>query len=136
MTPTQTATTSSTSTTLDSVTPLFPVRDLPEALTFYRQTLGFDLAWSWGEPAHIAAVCRDRVEITLTASPDGRATGPARVYLRVSGIDAYYARLQQAGAEILVPIGDRAYGMRDFRVADPSGNELDVGQVLDEETGA
>lgn len=120
-----------TATRFESIAPIFAVRDLSQALAFYGNTLGFEVAWSWGEPAHIAAVCRDSVEITLTQKPDGKATGPARIYLRVSGIDTYYDQLIQAGADIRVPIGDRAYGLRDFRVADPSGNEIDVGQVID-----
>lgn len=119
-----------TATRFESIAPIFAVRDLSRAIRFYQDALGFDLAWSWGEPAHIAAVCRDAVEITLTEKPDAQAVGPGRIYLRVSGIDALYTTLWQAGAQVLVTIGDRAYGMRDFRVADPSGNEIDIGQII------
>jgi uncharacterized glyoxalase superfamily protein PhnB len=52
------------------------------------------------------------------------------VYLRVSDVDSCCAQMVRAGARILVPLADRAYGMRDFRVADPSGNELNVGQAV------
>jgi len=117
-------------TKLQSISPIFVVEDLPRALGFYQDVLGFDIAWSWGAPVDIAAVCRDEVEVTLAQRTDERPHGPARVYLRVSGIDAYYASIEAAGAEIRVPIGDRAYGLRDFRVVDPSGNELDVGETL------
>lgn len=115
---------------LESISPIFAVDDLPKSLQFYQRTLGFDLAWSWGAPAAIAAVCRDAVEITLAQRSDTQRQGPSRIYLRVSGVDEYCDRIKAAGAEITVPIGNRAYGMRDFRVADPSGNELDVGEAL------
>lgn len=112
-----------------SVSPIFTVHDLAQAIEFYRYTLGFDLAWSWGTPPHIAAVCRDNVEIMLTQQADAKPVGASHAYLSMSGIDDYYTMLERAGVNIVVPIGDRLYGMRDFRVADPSGNELSIGQA-------
>lgn len=50
---------------IESVSPILSVDDLAKSIDFYRHALGFDLAWSWGEPPDIAAVCRDGVEITL-----------------------------------------------------------------------
>lgn len=115
---------------IESVSPILSVTDLPAAIDFYRRTLGFDLAWSWGEPLDIAAVCRDNVEITLTQRAGAKPPGAAHIYLGVSGIDEYYAALIDAAVTVVVPIGDRPYGMRDFRIADPSGNELSIGQVI------
>lgn len=121
---------------IESVSPIFSVDDLAKSIDFYRNTLGFDLAWSWGEPPDIVAVCRDSVEITLTQRAGTKPAGASQVYLGVSGIDDYYATLVEAGATIVVPIGDRPYGMRDFRIADPSGNELSVGQAIAGISGA
>lgn len=115
---------------IESVSPIFSVSDLSRAIDFYRDRLGFDLAWSWGEPPDIAAVCRDGIEITLTQRAGSKPTGAAQIYLSVSGIDDYYAGLLSAGVTIVIPIGDRPYGMRDFRIADPSGNELSIGQAI------
>jgi hypothetical protein len=50
------------------------------SLDFYWYVLGFDLAWSWGEPPDIAAVCRDGVEITLTQRAGAKPVGAAHVY--------------------------------------------------------
>jgi uncharacterized glyoxalase superfamily protein PhnB len=115
---------------LESIAPIFAVRDLAEALAFYKDALGFELARVWGTPPDIAAVCRDNVEITLTSRPEAQPRAASSVYLRVSDVDSYCAQMVRAGARIVVPIGDRAYGMRDFRVADPSGNELNVGKAV------
>ncbi|QPF75809.1 hypothetical protein G8A07_24790 [Roseateles sp. DAIF2] len=118
---------------LESVSPILTVHDLAQAIEFYRRVLGFDLAWSWGEPAEMAAVCRGKVELTLVTAQraDVKPAGASHIYIGVSGIDAYYAQIEQrSGAAILVPIGDRPYGMRDFRIADPSGNELSIGQAM------
>jgi predicted enzyme related to lactoylglutathione lyase len=114
----------------NSVSPILTVNDLSQAIEFYQRTLGFDLAWSWGTPPEIAAVCRENVEITLTQRRDAKPVGGSHIYLGISGIDAYYANVEQNGVTIVVPIDDRAYGMRDFRIADPSGNELSIGQAI------
>lgn len=115
---------------IESVSPIFSVNDLAKSIDFYRHALGFDLAWSWGDPPDIAAVCRDGVEITLTQRAGAKPAGAAHVYLGVSGVDDYYASLASAGVAIVVPIADRPYGMRDFRIADPSGNELSMGEAI------
>ncbi len=115
---------------LESVSPILSVHDLRKAIAFYRDVLGFELAWSWGTPADIAAVCRDNIEITLTQRAGAKPAGAGHLYLGVSGIDAWHARTEQAGAIFVVPIADRPYGMRDFRIADPSGNEISIGQTI------
>ncbi|HRO61021.1 MAG TPA: gluconokinase, GntK/IdnK-type [Burkholderiaceae bacterium] len=113
----------------EAVSPVLSVGDLPQAIQFYREALGFELAWAWGSPPEVAAICRDQVEITLTRRADAKPASASHIYLRVSGIDGYYAEVQRLGVPIRVAIGDRDYGMRDFRIADPSGNELSIGQA-------
>jgi len=115
---------------VESVSPILAVRDLAQAIAFYQRVLGFDLAWSSGTPPEIASVCRNNIEITLTQRADGKPAGASHIYLGVSDIDAFHASIEQAGARIVVPLGDRFYGMRDFRIADPSGNELSIGQPI------
>lgn len=46
-----------------------------------------------------------------------------------AGIADYYRRLVDGGVEIAVPLAERAYGMTDFGVRDPSGNRIDVGEA-------
>ena len=115
---------------IESVSPIFSVNHLAESIAFYCTTLGFDLAWSWGEPSDIAAVCRDGVEITLTQRVGAKPAGASHVYLSIAGVDDYYQVLLDAGITMVVPLGDRPYGLRDFRIADPSGNELSIGQAI------
>jgi uncharacterized glyoxalase superfamily protein PhnB len=52
------------------------------------------------------------------------------MYIQVTGIEGYYNRLVAAGLKPAIEIADRPYGMRDFRVVDPSGNELHFGEPL------
>jgi uncharacterized glyoxalase superfamily protein PhnB len=48
-------------------------------------------------------------------------------YVIVDDADAVYAKAQEAGAEIVRPIQDTAYGSREFTVKDPEGHSWSVG---------
>jgi catechol 2,3-dioxygenase-like lactoylglutathione lyase family enzyme len=95
------------------------VRHLARSLAFYaslgfelvRQTPGFaELEWE----GHL---------LFLEERPDlVRPPGPvANVRVMVPDVDIRWRRVQAAGVPVVVPIGDRAYGLRDFTVADPDG---------------
>ena len=118
---------------LESVTPIFSVENLAEALAYYQRVFGFAIAWTWGEPPYLACVCRDQVEVNLGERGKAGPPGPSRAYFRMRGIDAYYEQLCAADVTVAVPIDDRPYGLRDFGVRDPSGNELDFGEVIEKE---
>jgi len=118
---------SSDGATLKGVAPIFQVASLAEALDWYQRVLGFQVAWTWGDPADRASVCRDGAEINLGVSPVDQHT-VSSVYIETTGVDAIHSRVASAGGNITVAIGNRPYGMRDFRVVDPSGNELSFGE--------
>jgi uncharacterized glyoxalase superfamily protein PhnB len=115
---------------LQSAVPILSVADLGAALEFYERVLGFDIEWKWGEPPHLASICRDRVELNLSQLGPDTAPAISKVYFQMAGVDAYYLRVKTAGANVAVALADRPYGMRDFRVLDPSGNELSFGEAL------
>jgi len=113
---------------LEAAVPILSVTDLSEALDYYQRVLGFQVGWKWGEPPRLASVCRDRVEVNLSQSPEANP-GTSKVYFQMVGVDAYYGHITTAGAKVAVPLADRPYGMRDFRIVDPSGNELSFGEA-------
>jgi uncharacterized glyoxalase superfamily protein PhnB len=112
---------------LEAVVPILSVDDLAEALAYYERVLGFHVGWKWGEPARLASVCRDRVEVNLSQSSEGKSS-ISKVYIQMAGVDAYYHQITAAGAKVAVALADRPYGMREFRIVDPSGNELSFGE--------
>lgn len=113
----------------EAAVPILSVTHLEDALKYYEQVLGFQIGWEWGDPPHRASVCRDHVEVNLSQSSEANPR-ISKVYFQMSGVDAFYRRIEGAGAKISVPLGDRAYGMRDFRIVDPSGNELSFGEAI------
>ena len=113
---------------IHDVRPVFSVRDLAEALAYYRDALGFRVAWTWGDPPSRAGVARDGVEIQLVADGVFGPPGASYVYCHMAGVDGYHRECRERGAEICEGLGDRPFGMRDFRVVDPSGNRLGFGE--------
>jgi uncharacterized glyoxalase superfamily protein PhnB len=114
--------------TLETAVPILSVTDLAEALEYYERVLGFRVGWKWGEPPHLASVCRDQVEMSLSQSSEPKVA-MSKVYFQMVGVEEYYSDLITAGAKVAVHLADRPYGMRDFKIVDPSGNELSFGEV-------
>lgn len=58
-----------------SVHPVFAVQDLRSEVEYYTSSLGFEVAWMWGEPPVRAGVGRDDLGVQLAAdgrfAPDG-----------------------------------------------------------------
>jgi uncharacterized glyoxalase superfamily protein PhnB len=108
--------------------PVFAVSNLDVAVAYYQEKLGFNLAWTWGQPATRAGVALDDVQIQLDAGGAGAPSGPSVVYCHMSDVDAYYHACVAKGAVFSLELGQRPWGMRDFRVIDPDGNRVGFGE--------
>jgi catechol 2,3-dioxygenase-like lactoylglutathione lyase family enzyme len=109
---------------------IFTVRDLAASVAHYRDVLGFAVTFQYGEPTYYyACLCRDAVSLHLRgAGKNARWTvGTGAIAVFVDDVDALHADLAARGANVLKPPQDYAYGMRDFDVADPDGNQLTFG---------
>jgi len=108
------------------VVPVFQVADVAAAVEHYTQVLGFDEEFRWGEYAGVCFAGGARLH--LNAFESGRErVGQGAAYFFVSEVDRIYAQVVEAGARIDHPLGDQAYGMRDFSVFDTDGNRLTFG---------
>ena len=115
---------------LTRIAPEVPASDLQESIEYYRQKLGFELATN--TPAGDYAIMeRDGVAIHLFQDDAG---SHARVGMHIfSGeLDELHAELLQRGASVSQGIVRQPWGNRDFRVCDPSGNEIKLTEPLDE----
>lgn len=106
--------------------PLLLVADLPAALEFYTQKLGFTTAFLWGEPLTMAGINIGQVSVHLSSGePRGNS-----VYFNVGNADELFAFHHQNGVEIVHEPGDRDYEMRDYAIRDPWGNILAFGHPV------
>ncbi len=105
-----------------------PVPDVPAAVDYYTTRLGFRLGFTWGEPPSMAGVTLGRVQMFLergTPNPQG-----CSVYFVVGNADELYEFQRANGVAIVEHIGDRHYGLRDYRVRDLNGYVLAFGHHL------
>jgi uncharacterized glyoxalase superfamily protein PhnB len=105
--------------------PSLAVRDVPAAAEFYAQKLGFFVSFTWGDPPTMAGMNLGQVQMFLeqgTPSPAG-----CSVYFVVGDADELYEFQRANGVEIVVPPGDRQYGLRDYTVRDLNGYALTFG---------
>jgi catechol 2,3-dioxygenase-like lactoylglutathione lyase family enzyme len=104
------------------------VSDVLAAADFYTKKLGFTLAFTGGDPPTFAGMNLDRVQIFLekgTPNPKG-----CSVYFLVGDADELHEFHRANGVEIVVPPGDRHYGIRDYAVRDLYGYVLSFGHRL------
>lgn len=107
--------------------PMLPVKHLPSALEFYEK-LGFDVEdrrdeWGWASLSY--GDCRLMLDQSIMAA----AAGPRNsvVYLYPESISEFHDAVRENGLEI-PDLETTFYGMTEFRVTDPDGNNLWVGQ--------
>ena len=117
---------------LRALVPMLRVPDVPAAVAWYRDTLGFT-AHADGNDGW-ACLERDGIELRLSAfnthESDAVAAFTGSLYLRCDDVDAWWDRLRGV-APVCYPIGDFAYGMREFAIRDPNGFLLQFGQATD-----
>jgi catechol 2,3-dioxygenase-like lactoylglutathione lyase family enzyme len=107
---------------------VFVVSDIGRSLAHYRDVLGFSVTFQYGSPTFYACLCRDEVALHLIAAHrTKRLPGNGAICVFVRDVDAVHAELAARAANIVKPPQDYDYGMRDFDVLDPDGNQLIFG---------
>ena len=111
-----------------TLTPRLVVADADAAVAFLATTLGAEpglrLTGPDDEVVH-AEVTLDGTVFSLTESGDCPARlggSPVLLHLQHDDPDAVQARWVAAGGEVVFPVADRVYGVRDGRLRDPSGH--------------
>lgn len=102
--------------------------DLDATVDFFTRVLGFDVVSDRrDEPEPYVAFRRDAVHVGALRHP-GEVHRPERrppmgveVVLEVDDVDQELERVSAAGWAITEGLVERPWGLRDFRVLDPSG---------------
>jgi len=111
---------------LKKIMPELPFNDVPAAVTYYRDVLGFSINY---QQSDLGVMDRDAVRVLLVArTPRHGGIGSAYVY--VDDADALHAELRTKGAELSGEPTSHEWGLRDFQVTDPEGNAITFGQPL------
>ncbi len=105
--------------------PILHVPDVTATATFYRDVLGFR-SDSEGTSDDYTVVWRDNAAIHL-ARGDSQPTG-VELFQWVEDVDGCHREVVDRGAEVIMPLGNRPYGIRDFSIRDPNGITVVFGQ--------
>lgn len=104
----------------EQLVPEILVRDIRRAVAFY-QALGFEVI---GDRGDFVALAWEGHRLFLDERPDlppPPDVPMANVRVMVPDVDRCWRLAGELGARVIAPIADRAYGLRDFTVADPDG---------------
>jgi catechol 2,3-dioxygenase-like lactoylglutathione lyase family enzyme len=113
----------------DRIHPELYVPDVPAAVDFYRDKLGFTVGFLWGEPEPVmSGVNLGEVQMFLCKGKP--APAGASVYFAVSNADDLYEFHKSNGLTIVEEIADREYGLRDYAVLDLNGYRLGFGHNI------
>lgn len=110
---------------LTSSEPIFAVSDVRETVRFYRDVLGFESEWFWGDPPNFGGVRWGRVHVMFCLQPDmkGKTEGQQH-WFKVEDVQAIYDRHKSSGAPITSDIENKPWGMREYTVRDINGYYL------------
>lgn len=100
--------------------PILPVKHFKKSVEYYRDVLGFQVAWIWDEDGYGAVQCGD-IEIHLDQT-DSFSPYRAHSYLFVESADEIYSLYKKRGVEIVDEIESKPWGVREFTFRDVNGH--------------
>jgi uncharacterized glyoxalase superfamily protein PhnB len=109
--------------------PMLPVRSMPLSVDFYCNKLSFEVeqrndAWGWAMLRFDE--CRLMVDQSINAHPG--TFRDSILYLYPEDIVEYHKQVRNEG--LTVPdLETTFYGLTEFRIDDPDGNRLWIGQT-------
>lgn len=110
--------------------PTIPVSDIPRAVEFYVNVLGFRKTFENGTPVGFAILKKDAAELHLTLDGSHKAVARNLAHLMAEDATALHDHLERHKVRIIKALRDADFGLRCFVFADPDGNRIDVGQAL------
>jgi uncharacterized glyoxalase superfamily protein PhnB len=114
---------------------MLEVRDISETIAFYTGTLGFRLDATWpegSEPTWCRVVAGDVVLMFTTRDEERPPVAPTitgQLYCYPPDVDALWKEIE-GRVEVVSPLADREYGMREFQIRDCNGYVLRFGQEI------
>ena len=121
----------------ESSFPVFTVRDLDAAKSFYLDHLGFGIAFSNEWYIHLVSESGIQLGFLLPeqdTQPDifhDAYSGSGVIFsLEVADTEAAYADAQQNSLDIVLELRSEDWGQRHFCIRDPNGIYLDIVQAI------
>jgi uncharacterized glyoxalase superfamily protein PhnB len=127
-------TNSESNATLLAAHPQLFVADISASCAYYKQTLGFDIVFTYGEPPFYAQVTRGGARLNFRCVDAPVFVSGIRereqllsAYVPVRNVEALYREYQAAGADFHQPLEHKPWGTLEFVLRDPDGNLICCG---------
>ena len=112
---------------LTHMIPMLPVRSISSSIPFY-ENLGFSVERQedgWGRAMLALGDCRIMLDQSINQHPN--APRQSVLYLYPDDVETYHRQARANGLKIH-DLDITFYGMKEFRIDDPDGNRLWIGQ--------
>jgi catechol 2,3-dioxygenase-like lactoylglutathione lyase family enzyme len=114
---------------IDHVAPVFHVADVDASIAFYRDVLGFDEDFRFG--TYVGLKLGDFYLHLSQSDGQGRPIGAGTVYVFCDEVDTFFTdRVAGKAVDLVQAPMNAPYGMRDFIIRDPDGNQLSFGRDI------
>ncbi|HEU5290220.1 MAG TPA: VOC family protein [Cyclobacteriaceae bacterium] len=100
--------------------PELPVRDVEVAQKFYRDKMGFAIAWA-DTASGMSGIFKDEASFFLKQYA---SVAPIKLWIFVDNVDDTYTECKKAFITILEHIETKPWGLRQFIMEDPDGNKI------------
>jgi catechol 2,3-dioxygenase-like lactoylglutathione lyase family enzyme len=113
---------------MNRLIPMLPVKSMPASVEFYCGMLGFEIEKrkdEWGWAMLRFDECRLMVDQSINAHP-AESRDPI-VYLYPENVVEYHRQIRKNGLHV-PELDVTFYGLTEFRITDPDGNRLWIGQ--------
>jgi hypothetical protein len=107
------------------VTPTLPVADMTTAVLFY-ESAGFEVQRYDDGFAFVHLHDQSAFDLNLVPGTDPARNG-AGCYIILDDVDGWHEQLVAAGLPVTA-VEDMPWGMHEFTLTDPSGNDIRVGR--------
>jgi uncharacterized glyoxalase superfamily protein PhnB len=119
---------------MHTLTPSLVFKDTASAIVWYEKAFGAkevsrmmspDGKGVWHAEIEIGdsiMYANDESPMTASIAPHGPRTSTAGIQIYVSDVDAWFNRAVEAGAHVIMPVGDMFWGDRMGVIADPYGH--------------
>ncbi len=129
----------------NTVTPYLTIKDAASAINFYQQAFGAielsrledetgSIGWAEIEIGGSPIMVSDEYVENDILGPLSLGGTPVAIHLYVADVDAVVARAVAAGAELLRPVADQVFGVRNGILRDPFGHQWFIATRIEDLT--
>ena len=104
---------------------IFITGDVRASLDYYRDVLGFEGDWTWGDPPTFGGVRWRTHNIFFSLQPElAEQIAGHPHWMLVEGVEDFYQRHKERGADIIAGLEQKPWGFSEYTVRDINGYHL------------